>query len=158
MKTNVNPNYALILFLASLLFGCTANHKKLNETEVLNTMQNLSATTESNGLGPDAYATFLADDFSRWTIGSDVINNKSTWIKGIREWYDEGWRVSDRKQHIIEIVVLNESALCRRIVQETYQGPQGETSTSKAALAEIWVVRNNQWKLLQVNVLPLDHE
>jgi len=125
------------------------------QRQVLAAMQRLSASTAPGGAGPDAYAAVLADDFSRWTVGSDVINDKKTWVEGIREWFDDGWRVSDRKIRNLEIQVRNDQAFVRRIVTETYLGPDKATSSSSAALAEVWVRRADGWLLLRADVHPM---
>ena len=46
----------------------------------------------------------------------------------------------------------------RRIVTETYLGPKSDTSISKAALAQIWINKNNKWLLYRVNVHPMTNE
>ena len=125
------------------------------QRQVLAAIQRLSASTAPGGAGPDAYAAVLADDFSRWTVGSDVINDKQTWVEGVREWFDDGWRVSDRKTRNLEIQVSDDQAFIRRIVTETYLGPDKETSSSSAALAEVWVRRADDWLLLRADVHPM---
>ncbi len=126
------------------------------QRQVLAAIQRLSASTAPGGAGPDAYAAVLADDFSRWTVGSDVINDKETWVEGVREWFNDGWRVSDRKTRNLEIQVSGGQAFIRRIVTETYLGPDKETSSSSAALAEVWVRRADDWLLLRADVHPMD--
>ncbi|WP_430965861.1 nuclear transport factor 2 family protein [Spongiimicrobium sp. 2-473A-2-J] len=126
------------------------------QKEIVDVISRLSATTAPGGGGAEAYGDLLADDFSRWTIGSEVTNKKEKWIEGIAEWFADGWRVSDRKQQYLEILVLDSLAHTRRIVTETYLGPKGDTSTSKAALSEIWIKRNGKWLLYRVNIHPMD--
>ncbi len=107
-----------------------------DQTEVINAMQRLSATTAPNGPGADAYGEVLTEDFSRWTTGSTVINNKNAWVEGVRSWFDDGWRVSDRNQTVLEITIKGDNAYTRRIVEETYRGPDGGISQSREGLAE----------------------
>ena len=128
------------------------------QLEVIETMNLLSQTTSPTGKGADSYAKYLADDFSRWTIGSSITNTKEKWVEGVREWFDDGWRVSDRQQKNIEIQIFGNYAHTRRIVIETYKGPKGESSTSKAALAEIWIKENKKWLLYRVNVHPIPND
>ena len=111
------------------------------QKEIVDAISRLSETTAPGGGGAEAYGDLLADDFSRWTIGSDVTDEKEKWVEGIAEWFADGWRVSDRKQQLLEILILDGLAHTRRIVTETYLGPNGDTSTSKAALSEIWINR-----------------
>ena len=47
---------------------------------------------------------------------------------------------------------MDDYAHTRRIVTETYLGPKGDNSTSRAALAEIWIKKNDKWLLYRVNV------
>jgi hypothetical protein len=92
------------------------------QRQVLATIERLSAATAPDGGGPDAYAVILADDFSRWTLGSDVINDKQSWVEGMRSWWNDGWRVADREARVLEIRVSGDHAFTRRIVTETYVG------------------------------------
>ncbi len=126
------------------------------QQEVLAAIERLSASTAPGGAGADAYGAVLADDFSRWTIGSDLVNGKEDWVEGVREWFEDGWRVSDRDTRHLEIVVRDDHAFTRRVVEETYLGPEGERSTATAALAEVWVREDGEWRLLRVDVRPVD--
>ncbi|MTI20779.1 nuclear transport factor 2 family protein [Fulvivirga sp. RKSG066] len=128
------------------------------QQEIIAAIHKLSATTAPDGAGADAYGQYLADDFSRWTVGSEMLNNKTDWVEGIREWFNDGWRVSDRQQQILEIDIVGNMAHLRRIVSETYLGPDGDVSSSKAALAEVWAKRDNQWLLYKVNVHPIPNK
>ena len=125
------------------------------QQKILETIAAFSETTGPDGKGADAYREFLSDDFSRWTIGSSKTNDKQNWVEGVREWFDDGWRVSKREQQLLEILILGDYAHTRRIVTETYSGPEGDTSTSKAALVEIWKKNNEHWLLFRVNVQPI---
>jgi hypothetical protein len=126
------------------------------QEQVLTAIQHLSATTAPGGSGADGYGRLLSEGFSRWTVGSEIVNGKEMWVEGIREWFDAGWRVSDRKSQTLEIQILGDTAFTRRLVTETYLGPEDETSTSSAALAEVWVRAEDGWLLHLVNVHPLD--
>jgi len=147
---------SILIFLASIAYG--QDTLTTQQKEVLETMNRFSETTSPEGSGADAYGSFLANDFSRWTIGSVITNDKKKWVAGVREWFEEGWRVSDREQQNLEILILNDFAHTRRIVTETYLGPNGDISVSKAALAEIWIYKNSKWLLYRVNVHPMDND
>ena len=124
---------------------------------VIESMQRLSASTAPDGKGADEYGSVLAEDFSRWTTGSTLVNHKEAWVEGVRGWFDDGWRVADREQTIVEITIVAEYAFTRRIVEETYLGPDGESSVSKAALAETWIRSDDgRWMLLRVNADVMD--
>jgi len=122
---------------------------------VLEAIGQLSASTAPGGGGADAYASLLHEGFSRWTVGSHVVNDKAAWVDGVRGWFDDGWRVSDRETEIIEIQIKGDFALTRRIVEETYLGPNEETSTSRAAIAEVWTRGSSGWLLFRVNAHPM---
>ena len=98
----------------------------------------------------------IAAAFSRWTAGSRILNGREAWLEGVSSWYEEGWRVEARQNEILEILIREDLAFTRRLVSETYLGPGGETSTSAAALAEVWVRANDSWKLWRVDARPLD--
>ena len=123
---------------------------------VLAAIEQLSSATAPDGAGADAYGASLTDDFSRWTVGSSVTNDKQNWVDGIRGWFKDGWRVSDRQTRDLEILVRDDYAFVRRVVEETYVGPEGEQTVSSAALAEVWVRGDDGWRLFLVNVHPMD--
>ena len=98
----------------------------------------------------------MTEDFSRWTIGSDVLAGKHDWIESIRIWFEDGWRVADRQADVLEVTVEGATAFSRRIVSETYRAPDGEnTPPAKAALAEVWRRDGEGWRLQRVTVHPL---
>jgi len=123
---------------------------------VLAAIERLSAATAPGGSGADAYSAVLSDEFSRWTTGSSTVSGKQEWVDGIGEWFEDGWRVTDRDQSVLEISVFGEFAFTRRIVEEMYLGPGGETSVSRAALAETWNRVDGVWLLYRANVDVLD--
>jgi hypothetical protein len=128
------------------------------QKQVIEVMNLLSESTAPEGIGADVYGSYLSDNFSRWTIGSSITNNKEKWVEGVREWFDDGWRVSKRDQQTLEVLIMDDFAHTRRIVSETYLGPKGDTSISKAALAEIWKKKNDKWLLYRVNVHPMAND
>ncbi len=156
----MNIKFNIITVIFSLLSIITYGQDEWNseQKQIIETMNLLSETTAPDGKGADAYGSYLSDDFSRWTIGSPITNNKKKWVDGVKEWFDDGWRVSERKQQNLEILIMNGIAHTRRIVIETYLGPKGDTSESKAALAEIWIKKNNKWLLYRVNVHPMTND
>ena len=147
-------------FFLSLLWPCLQVSAQdpwtAEQQEVVASMEQLSATTAPGGNGADGYGSVLSDRFSRWTTGSSVINGKQAWVEGVREWFDDGWRVTDRNQTILDISVNGEFAFTRRIVEEKYLGPDGETTVSRAGLAETWIRVDSTWLLFHVNADVLD--
>jgi ketosteroid isomerase-like protein len=129
-----------------------------DQRAILDAIASLGAATRPEGGGADAYAAVLTDDYSRWTVGSSVINDRQTWVEGLRKWFDDGWRVVDSESEYLEITVHGPFATVRRIVEEQYRGPAGERTDSKAALAETWIDEEGSWKLLRVHVLPLEQD
>ncbi|MEB8327981.1 hypothetical protein OO009_01330 [Flavobacteriaceae bacterium KMM 6897] len=158
MKNRIKFSFVTLFFscLSIITYGQdTLNSQQL---KIIKTMNLLSETTAPDGKGADSYGSYLSNDFSRWTIGSSITNNKKKWVEGVREWFDDGWRVSERKQQNLEIQIMGNYAHTRRIVAETYLGPKGEIATSKAALAEIWIKENDKWLLYRVNVHPMEND
>ena len=47
--------------------------------------------------------------------------------------------------------MVGDFAFTRRIVEETYLGPDGDSTNSRAALAETWIRGDGGWLLLRVN-------
>ena len=157
---NIKFQLTIITMIFSVISGVCYGQDNWNseQKQVIETMNLLSETTAPKGKGADAYSSYLSDNFSRWTIGSSITNNKKKWVEGIREWFNDGWRVSERKQQNLEILIMDNYAHTRRIVTETYIGPKGDISKSKAALAEIWIKENEKWLLYRVNVHPMQND
>jgi hypothetical protein len=151
-------SFPLAISLLSVSFAVAQSQDSWSpeQSHVLASMHRLSASTAPDGAGADEYGEVLAENFSRWTTGSEVINHKSEWVEGVRSWFNDGWRVVDRKETILEITISGGEAFTRRIVEETYLGPDEEQTISKAALAETWVRSDNEWLLLRVNADVLD--
>ena len=55
-------------------------------------------------------------------------------------------------KEVVKPTPRDKEVLARRIVEETYLGPGGECTASKAGLAETWVRGERVWLLLRVNV------
>ena len=152
--------YLLAISLLSISYAeaQSQNSWSPEQSRVLASIHRLSASTAPDGAGADEYGEVLAEDFSRWTTGSEVINHKSEWIEGVRSWFNDGWRVIGRNETILEITIRGGEAFTRRIVEETYLGPDEEQTISKAALAETWVRSESGWLLLRVNADVLDSQ
>ena len=157
---NTKFKLTIIIVIFSFFSAITYGQEKWDseQKQLIETMNLLSETTAPDGNGADAYENYLSENFNRWTIGSSITNNKEKWVEGVREWFDDGWRVSKREQQMLEILIMGEFAHTRRIVTETYLGPKGDTSISKAALAEIWKKKNDKWLLYRVNVHPMAND
>lgn len=139
------------------LCGATAQQPDVaQEHQIVRAIERLSAATATDGAGPAAYAAVLHPDFSRWTLGSDAAEDKETFVAAIQEWWRDGWRVSARDSRALHIVVRGDYAFTRRIVSETYVGPDGEQSASTTALAEVWVRGGDDWLLLRVDAHSID--
>ncbi|WP_394693600.1 hypothetical protein [Hyphobacterium sp.] len=125
---------------------------------VLEAIARLSESSETDGGGPDVYAGSLCPGFTRWTPGSDETSDKNSWLDGVRGWWDEGWRVSERETEWIQVTLSGKHAFVRRNVAETYTGPDGEESSSRSALVETWSLQSGGWCLLHANGLALPAE
>ena len=158
MKRRIKFTFVTLLFSCLTIITYGQDEWNSQQIKVIETMNLLSGTTAPDGKGADSYASYLSNDFSRWTIGSSITNNKKKWVEGVREWFDDGWHVSDRKQQNLEIQIMGNYAHTRRIVTETYAAPKGDISISKAALAEIWIKENDKWLLYRVNVHPMEND
>lgn len=126
------------------------------EEEIQAAIAALSAATAPGGGGPDAYGAVLTEDFSRWTLGEESVSDKAAWLEGMRSWFDDGWRVADRETEQMSIHVEGDRAFVRRVVSETYRGPDGSlTDPARAAVSEVWVSTAAGWKLQRVEVTTL---
>lgn len=128
------------------------------QRSILEAIDRLSAATAPDGGGPEAYREVLSADFSRWTLGGSTLNDRESWVEGMRDWWQDGWRVAGREPEVLEISVREDLAFVRRIVAETYSGPENQTTHSKAALAEVWRRDGEEWKLSRVDIYPLPTE
>jgi ketosteroid isomerase-like protein len=156
MKPIQSLSAALLVLAAAPALASAQAPWDVDQREVLASIERLSEATAPGGGGPEAYGAVLADDFSRWTLGMGVLNTKESWLEGMREWWDDGWRVADRSAEVLEVRVEGDHAYTRRVVEETYAGPDGDRSTAKAALAEVWTKADLGWQLLRVDIVTLD--
>jgi hypothetical protein len=140
-----------LVFLSLILFGQkTEDHKSIKAV-----MKRIAQSTSSDGLGADEYGKYLHAEFTRWSMKDSEEINKTDFIESVREWFDEGWRVPTREAQIVSFKVIGDMAFSRRIVTETYSGPDGESGSSKSALSETWKKENNNWLLFSVEVVPI---
>ena len=92
----------MIELLALILAFSTQN----DETErVMEAIAILSESTETDGGGPEVYAGMLCPGFSRWTLGSVQISDRDSWLNGVRGWWEDGWRVSERETEWIQVTL-----------------------------------------------------
>jgi hypothetical protein len=148
--------FVLIFVGIAAAMSASAQDWSNEQRDIIEAIARLSAATSPDGGGPDAYADVLAPDFTRWTMGEGPVQGREKWIEGMREWWEDGWRVVDRKTDYLEISVHGTYATLRRIVEETYRGPKGGESRSRTALAEMWVLTDDAWLLLRANAHPLE--
>jgi len=146
------------LALAAMLFAAPAladHHGHETQNAALDaSMAALSLSTSTAGDGPEAYRAILHPDFNRWTMGSNLVNDRDMWINSMHGWWDDGWRVESSDITIHDIRWANGFAFVRRSADEVYRGPDGDHSTASATLAEVWRETDDGWRLWQVNVQP----
>ena len=145
---------SMLLFLVSLAAQASNQEFSSEEQAIVSQMTALSASMQKNGSGGDGYALILAPKYTRWTIGSETINDRETWLQGIHDWFNGSWRIADSKNNILEITVHGEFAFVRRIATETYAGPNGEDQIFQSGVVEVWIKKNDQWLLIQASISP----
>jgi len=143
-----------LFFLISSSAQASNQEFRSEEQAIVSQMTALSASMKKNGSGGNGYALILAPEYARWTIGSETINDRETWLQGIHDWFNGGWRIADSKNNILEITVHGEFAFVRRIATETYAGPNGEDQIFQSGVVEVWTKKNDQWLLLQASISP----
>ena len=150
--------YQIFLALSFVLLSpLSAQEWNDGQRSIVRQIEALSATTVPSGEGPVGYAELLSPDFTRWTLGSDHISRKQDWIRGIEDWWDDGWRVIERDGETNEITILGELAFVRRTAYERFQSPAGEAGEmAGAALAEVWRIEAGEWRLWRVDITLID--
>jgi hypothetical protein len=143
-----------LFFLISYASQASGQDFSSEEQAIVAQMSALSASMQENGSGGSGYALILAPEYTRWTTGSETISDRETWLRGIHDWFNGGWRVADSKNNILEITVHGEFAFVRRIATETYAGPNGEDQIFQSGVVEVWVKKDDQWLLLQASISP----
>jgi len=132
--------------------GVRAQDWNVDQLAVIAAIDALSETTSLEGRGGEAYGDLLAEGFTRWTVGEASITGRTALIESIHEWWDDGWRVADRRSRIVELTVFGDMAVTRRLVYERYLGPDGESSESNSAVGEVWVRKEGRWRLFRADV------
>ena len=143
-----------LFFLISYASQASGQDFSSEEQAIVAQMSALSASMQENGSGGGGYALILAPEYTRWTTGSETISDRETWLQGIHDWFNGGWRVADSKNNILEITVQGEFAFVRRIATETYAGPNGEDQIFRSGVVEVWTKKNDKWLLLQASITP----
>ncbi len=147
--------YSTIVLLVTMVVTTATKANTPSDNELIRSqMQALSESMHKDGGGQQAYAAILSPDFSRWTVGSDLINNRTNWLQGISDWFKSGWRVSHSENDVLELLVKDNQARVRRVVTETFVGPAGEQEIYQTSVVELWVKQQKQWLLQQANVAP----
>jgi hypothetical protein len=158
MKCIIKSSLIALIILSGFTNISAQKRWSQEQQDLIKAITYLSQATSKEGGGAAAYGRLLAENFSRWTLGSESVTNKTEWLESIRGWFEEGWYVSDRKMKIVEIRIEGDYAFLRRNVEEDYMGPENESSSSKSALSEIWIKEKKKWKLLMVNVHALNYD
>ena len=115
----------------------------------------ISAAVAPEGGGSAEYEKYLHDNYSRWMMDEKELVEKEEFLQSVEGWFSEGWRVVEKKQSNYSIYWAKEFAFVRRIVEEFYEGPDGEKSSSKSALSETWRLEGSDWLLLRVDIKVL---
>jgi ketosteroid isomerase-like protein len=147
--------YPFVFLFSFLQLSISQGSENQAEMAVMASIAKLSKATSPGGGGADAYADILTEDYSRWTLGSDSSQNKYDWVEGIREWFDDGWRVTDRQTSKFFFSSKGDLAFTRRVVSESYIGPGGEKSSGKAAVSEVWRKEGEVYLLWRVDISPI---
>ena len=142
-----------------LLLAITTTHANnqnfdSEQKAIISQMNSLSSSMYKDGNGGKAYATILAPTYTRWTSGSDLINDRVNWLKGINDWFNSGWRIANSQNNILEIEIHGDFAFVRRVATETYVGPKGENQIFQSGVVEVWTKKNSVWLLLQASISP----
>ena len=79
IKFKLTKIILIFTFLSTIAYGQSKWNSE--QKQVIGTINLLSETTATDGNGADEYSSYLSDNFSRWTIGSSITNNKKNGFK-----------------------------------------------------------------------------
>lgn len=123
----------------------TAQH---SEAELRATMAAYAQTLTPDGAGPEAYASYLADDYSRWAIGGDILT-RAELVSAVEDWHAAGNRVTRRESDILELSIVGDYAFVRSHFVETFENGDGPTGEFRGFVAATWRAAPGGWRLVR---------
>ncbi len=127
------------------------------EIELRAAMSAFAQTLTPDGAGPEAYAAFLAPDYSRWAIGGDVIA-RAELVAAVEDWHGAGNRVSSRESDILELTITGDYAFVRSYFVETFENADGPTGAFRGFVAATWRAAPEGWRLVRSDQIQAPEE
>lgn len=141
----------IVVFLA----GSISAKDGGSRSDLTASLDALSETMQVDGAGPDQYESFLHPAFSRWDLGGEVVDRK-TLVASLREWWEEGFRVSDGRSRIVHVAIQDDVAVVRFERFERFVDRDGqETGTFSGFVTQVWIGDSGGWKLFSIDISPL---
>lgn len=144
----------LILVIASVsivLWEPVFAAPEIANAELLQSVDELSASTLVGGEGWKAYDRLLHPEYSRWAMG-EVYEGRIKFIKSLEEWWNYGMRVAERDVDMVAVDMVGNLAIIRYKTTETFVGPDGSTDGFSGHVSNIWIKEDGVWLLLSAEI------
>jgi hypothetical protein len=127
---------------------------EVDQEQVLAASQALSATTQVGGDGPSAYAALLHPRFTRWYVGTDVMDRNAL-VAAIEQWWLSGARVASGERDVVHLFLHGDQALLRLDLSEEFVDKDGNPAGSFAGhVAQTWARSGDEWLLIAADIAP----
>lgn len=156
----LTPSRAVALSLLLALGACVTptaepvRDTAADEAAILAASESLSMTTLEGGDGPEAYAALLHPRFTRWYVGTDVMDRKAL-VAAIEQWWLSGARVASGEREVVHLLLQGDQALLRLDLSEEFVDGDGNPAGAFAGhVAQTWARSGDQWLLLAADIAP----
>ena len=124
---------------------------KIDESQLRQRFEELSASTIVGGGGWEIYEKILHPDYSRWAMG-EVYEGREKFVKSLEEWWGYGMRVASRDIDMIGVNMAGDLAIIRFKTTETFVGPDGPIEGFSGYVSNICIKEDGDWKLLAAEI------
>ncbi len=139
--------FTVIVSVSSVIWSTAFAATEINEIELRQAVEELSASTLDGGKGWKTYNQLLHPEYSRWAMG-EVYEGRTKFVKSLEEWWNYGMRVAERDIEIVAVNMVGNLAIIRYKTTESFVGPDGPTAGFTGYVSNTWIEEDGNWLLL----------
>lgn len=139
------------IVIGFVLSGAAFAAPEIDDIDLRQAVEELSASTLVGGEGWTAYDRILHPDYSRWAMG-EVFERRAKFVKSLEEWWNYGMRVAKRDVDIVAVDMVGNLAIIRYKTTESFVGPDGPVEGFSGYVSNIWVKDSHNWLLLSAEI------
>ena len=139
--------FTVIASMSFVLWNTAFAATEINDFELLQAVEELSASTLVGGKGWKTYDRLLHPEYSRWAMG-EIYEGRTKFVKSLEEWWNYGMRVAERDIEIVAVDIVGDLAIIRYKTTESFVGPDGPTTGFTGYVSNTWIKEDDNWLLL----------